>query len=335
MTTIDVNDFSKEAGCFYKGETYSARDNGAVLRHPQEGKRPRPTDNKWTFGKPNEKTGYMEIGTARVHIIVATAFYKAMDTKIYVVDHIDTNRRNNRPENLRWCTRLENALNNPITRKRIEFVCGSIEAFLDNPSLLRENSLQDPNFKWMRTVSKEEALICRERLLDWAESDKIPSGKGSLGDWIFKERPTVPKFHVPPEIIEVSELIMAKTPGAAQRDWRTPSEFPCCPQEVGSDPITSYTERLKEGNTFVRNHIYESVVLRFAVSNDRKSIFVMTGSKEEDAIKPYAIAEITYENGLYIHTSRHNFFTQEGAEKQFTLAQGLEWTGGDSIDDYC
>jgi len=26
---------------------------------------------------------------------------------------------------------------------------------------------------------------------------------------------------------------------------------------------------------------------------------------------------------------------KDGAEKQFTLAQGFEWTGVDTIDDYC
>ncbi|WP_294143305.1 HNH endonuclease signature motif containing protein [uncultured Sanguibacteroides sp.] len=34
---------------------------------------------------------------------------------IYVVDHIDTNRQNNRIENLRWLTKLENVLLNPIS----------------------------------------------------------------------------------------------------------------------------------------------------------------------------------------------------------------------------
>ncbi len=29
------------------------------------------------------------------------------------------------------------------------------------------------------------------------------------------------------------------------------------------------------------------------------------------------------------------FFTEEGVEKVYCLAQGLEWTGGDSINDYC
>ena len=63
--------------------------------------RPRKLDNVWTFGEKNERTGYMTVGTARVHIIVATAFHGENDSKKLVVDHIDTNRCNNRAENLR------------------------------------------------------------------------------------------------------------------------------------------------------------------------------------------------------------------------------------------
>ena len=46
---IDI--FDKVADCEYKGEHYSARDNGAVMRHPKTPNRPRPLDDKWTFGK--------------------------------------------------------------------------------------------------------------------------------------------------------------------------------------------------------------------------------------------------------------------------------------------
>ncbi|GMO50477.1 MAG: hypothetical protein Pg6C_14330 [Treponemataceae bacterium] len=56
---------------------------------------------------------------------------------------------------------------------------------------------------------------------------------------------------------------------------------------------------------------------------------------ERNTGKPWALAEITYEDGLYIHTSLGSFFGMDGAEKQFTLAQGLEWTAGDTFDDYC
>ena len=165
---VNINDFEKLKECDYKGEHYSVRDNGAIMRHPKPNKRIRPLDNKWTFGNPNHETGYMDICGQRVHRIVAYAFLGEPPTKEYVVDHIDTNRRNNRPENLRWLTRLENVLNNPITRARIENICGSIEAFLNNPSLLTGHEKVDSNFAWMRSVTKEEAQTCRIRLTEWA-----------------------------------------------------------------------------------------------------------------------------------------------------------------------
>jgi len=43
---------------------------------------------------------------------------------------------------------------------------------------------------------------------------------------------------------------------------------------------------------------------------------------------------VTFEKGLYVHTSLGSFFTKEGADKQYHLDQGLEWTGGDTFDDY-
>lgn len=53
---IDLNDFKVEIKCFYKDELYLVRDNGAVSRKPRDRSRPRSTDNKWTFGKFNNKT---------------------------------------------------------------------------------------------------------------------------------------------------------------------------------------------------------------------------------------------------------------------------------------
>ena len=114
-----INDYKDIKECIYKEEHYSVRDNGAVMRHLRDGKKPRRDDGVWTFGVKNPQNGYMMLGQHRVHIIVATAFLGARDSKVYVVDHIDTNRCNNRVENLRWFTRLENALNNEITRNKI------------------------------------------------------------------------------------------------------------------------------------------------------------------------------------------------------------------------
>lgn len=332
ITGVSVENFNQQVECVFQKENYSVRDNGAVLRHPRDGKRMRHYDNQWTFGNLNSKTGYLEIASVRIHRIVSTAFHGEPLTKEHVVDHIDTNRQNNRPENLRWVTRLENALNNPITRKRIILACGSIEAFLENPSILRENDI-DPDFRWMRTVNPKEAQISRDRLLAWAKSDKLSSG-GYLGEWIYNHPAQQDQ---PIEIeVKVPEFVTAKTSNAIQYNWRIPSEFPCCPQGDYNQPIEAYAENLKEGAIFCCNDIYTSFVRKSTMSGDHQSLYVMSESGEkEKAVKPWGLAKIAYEDGLFAHTNLGSFFTIEGVEKQYCLAQGFEWTGGESIDDYC
>ncbi len=326
---VGLNDFEQEVDCIYKDETYSVRDNGAVLRHARKDKRKRKYDNLWTFGKPNNN-GYLLIGTEVVHRIVAYAFLGEPPTTQHIVDHIDTNRQNNRPENLRWLTKLENTLNNPITRKKIEYLCGSIEAFLKDPSILENYINEDPNFDWMRTVTPEEAKTSLERLSNWAKKENVitSSNESKLGEWIFKDNNNYPL----PE--KTLELVSSLTPNAVQKNWRIPFEFPCCPQETTENFIKLYLENLKVGEVFSLNQYASTIILDFATSEDEEKLWVMSKSNEDNAIKPWSLAQITYENNLFIHENLGAFFEEVGAKKQFTLAQGLEWTGGDSIDDF-
>lgn len=329
---VNLENFKQESECIYKNERYRVRDNGAVFRYPIEGKRPRPTDSNWSFGKLNSKTGYLEIVSVVIHRIVATAFHGEPPTKEHVVDHIDTNKQNNRPENLRWVTRLENILLNPITSKRIAYICGSVEAFLANPAQFQDK-FQNPDYKWMATVSIEEAQASKERLLAWAKSDKLSHG-GSLGEWIYN-RSLSNQFvdYVETEV----EIINSLTPNAVQKakNWKTPTEFPCCPQEKIENSITAYVTNLNLGNVFSRNQYTSSIIENFAISDDETTLWIMCKSGDENPIKPYSLAEITFQNDVFIHNSLGTFFEKSGAEKQFILVQGLEWTGGDSIDDYC
>lgn len=130
------------------------RDNGAVLRHPNQNmKRVRPLDNKWTFGKPNKKM-YLHIGRIPIHRIVATAYYGEPECPDMVVDHIDTNHQNNRPINLRWVTRYDNVVNNPITVAKILYRYGSIDEFWKYVSKKKGNFYVD--YSWMRPILNSE-----------------------------------------------------------------------------------------------------------------------------------------------------------------------------------
>jgi hypothetical protein len=251
MTEVDVNHYVEERDCAYKGERYSVRDNGSILRHARDEKRVRAADNEWTFGKESSSHPYLEISGVRIHRIVALAFHGEPDDPKYVVDHIDTNCKNNRPENLRWLSRLENVLKNPMTRRRVEYLCGSIEAFLDNPSLLRY-AITDPNFTWMRAVTLEEAKNCKARIALWAGTTVLPSssevnqrsGPKNLSRML---RP-LQKWEA--GLGREPGLEFALTPRSAQYKWSHEIHFPCCPADVGTVPLDDYVRNMRVGDIF-------------------------------------------------------------------------------------
>ena len=269
----------------------------------------------------------MLIGQERVHRIVCTAYHGEPEGDRNVVDHIDTNRCNNRPENLRWVTKLENTLLNPITRAKVELICGSVEAFIENPSLLYGHESENPNFIWMRSVTKEEGQRSLKRWKEWAakpKEERKPKGNG-VGEWIYEEK-----------IVGQQEfdygLKESLTPGAKQLDWKTPNEFPQIPQVTTNTPLQDYLARLPKGAIFTRNRWGESPVYDAAVSEDGSHLAVLT---EISGATNYALSEVTFENGFFVHKSIRTFFTEEGAQKYFSESLGREWTGGDVFEDYC
>ena len=356
MDTPDVNNFSEERFCEYKDRRYHVRDNGAVFRQCKNDGIKRKWDEEWTFGKFDANTGYMLIGQDRVHRIVCTAYHGEPEGDRNVVDHIDTNRCNNRPDNLRWVTKLENTLLNSITRAKVELICGSVEAFLENPSLLYGHESENPNFTWMRVVTKEEAQRSLKRWKEWMakpKEERKPKGEG-VGEWIFDEEITVPKPSNRPRYVgpynswkehkaAVEEMNLRQdeldngikdslTPGAKQLDWKTPTEFPQIPQVITATPLQDYLARLPKGAIYTRNRWRESPVYDAAMSEDGSHLAVVT---EISGVNHYALSEVTFENGFFVHKSIRTFFTEEGAQKYFTESLGREWTGGDVMEDYC
>lgn len=347
--------FDCEKQCEYKGRIYKVRDNGAICRLSKEGCRIAKWDNVWTFGNKNPNGYMIHANNIRVHQVVCTAFHGPEPYPYMVVDHKDTNRCNNRPENLRWLTRLENALNNPNTCKKIIYLCGSIDAFLENPAILREKSLAK-NVEWMRTVTKEEAAICKKNMEWWSLQDSKPSSGKGLGDYVFssdimekatkwngsflydnnevrdKEEVFSTEYT---NVEETPNIIDSLTPRAKQeyQNWETPTEFPQCPQELTSTPLQDYLNRLKEGVVYSKNKYGDHEVFNVAMAEDNSHISVLSISNNE--VNPKALSEVYFEDGFFIHKSIRTFISDKGAEKFFTISLGKEWRGGDVIEDYC
>lgn len=358
MKAPDVNDYLVQKICAYKGRTYKVRDNGAVCRLPKDEGRLSKWDNVWTFGTKREENGYMFLtGNISIHQIVCTAFHGAPADPSLVVDHKDTNHCNNRPENLRWVTKLENILNNPITKAKVELVCGSIENFLKNPGLLYGHESEHKNFSWMRTVSKEEGERSLKRMSEWAakpKEERMPKGKG-MGEFIFSKEdqdfvrswnggqllPEQKTWAQQKAEIEAENqrryevehsLKDSLTPGAKQLDWATPTEFPQTPAVMSDNPLRDYLSCLSKGVVYCKNRFGDSLVYAVDLADDGSHIAVVT---EIPGVTNYALSEVYFLDGVFVHKSLRTFFTEEGANKYFTLSLGRKWTGGEVMEDYC
>ncbi|MBZ9730895.1 HNH endonuclease [Salegentibacter sp. JZCK2] len=319
---IDIYDV--ERSCEYRGEIYFVRNNGAVYRSRKTNNRKRPLDEKWTFGKLDNKKGYLNISSETVHRIVATAFHGPQQSEKHIVDHIDTNKQNNRPENLRWITRLDNILLNPITLSRIIYKYGSIDNFLSDPSKPLNGSL-DQNFSWMRTITKEESENAKNNLLNWAKEGTISTG-GILGEWIYSNL-----NQKKDDDSEQNLLIQSITSNAFQKNWKIQSEFPNCPISTNENSLNIYKERLIKGSVFSSNKYGESFVESVGINETTDELLILTSINNQ---KKFALAKVYIDGYNFIHESNGTFFTLAGGQKQFNIALGKEWYGEDSIDDY-
>lgn len=322
---IEVKDFTSEKRCEYKGRIYYVRNNGAIYRQCQSDGITRRNDEEWTFGNLDKTTGYMLLGTERVHRIVCTAFHGEAPTPQHIVDHINTNRQDNRPENLRWLTKLENALNNPITVKRIIMCCGSIEAFIENPALLRDSE-EYRDISWMRRCSPAEAKVAHANLLQWA-AKPIP------------EKPIPIRKPITEEIFEAFEdedghidIPSEFHKNIIQRDWKTPTLFPPCPEGLPEDPLKSYLQNLTEGSITSKNQYGTWRLLKASKHDTEDSIIIL--SENPDSIKPYAICKVFFEDGIFYHQSLETFFHEDGGLKYFEIYCGRECDDEECFDDY-
>lgn len=190
----------------------------------------------------------------------------------------------------------------------------------------------------MRTVTAYEAKTSYEKLLSWSHNEKSQQPTNNLGEWIYHRPGEYYNYNLmtksPKEMVYYDSL----TDNVKQLSWQTPTAFVCCPKFFFNNPIGAYYNNLIVDNVFSKNKYSKSYVGDIAHIEAKKEIIVLSKIIEIDgtkAVKPYGLTRITNDNNYFTHESLSTFFTEQGALKQFTLAQGKEWSGGDSIDDYC
>ena len=69
------------------------------------------------------------------------------------------------------------------------------------------------------------------------------------------------------------------------------------------------------------------------VAQGEAFLSVLTASKQEDSVKPWAVAKVTIENGKFVHESVGSFFELNGAKKAHFELLDIPFSG-ESIDDY-
>ena len=113
------------------------------------------------------------------------------------------------------------------------------------------------------------------------------------------------------------------TASAFQRKWRTPTEFPQCPETATGDALNLYLERLTQGAVFTRNRYGENTVVEAAIGPD-KTLSVVC-NMPPNSVKHFTHAKVSVEGKAFCHKSDGTFFSQEGAMKAHCMTIGAPY----------
>ena len=133
-------------------------------------------------------------------------------------------------------------------------------------------------------------------------------------------------------------LHFAKEKKYAQQPYKLittalPTKFYCIPQEPTERPLQAYYDNAQIGMLFASNSYAKPFVFDKALSVDR-SRFVMMGKDIYGAVKPWVVYSVTW-NGKDYHYRVYGHFDYYSALKDFTILQGKEWLGGETLSDRC
>lgn len=98
--------------------------------------------------------------------------------------------------------------------------------------------------------------------------------------------------------------------------------FPRCPKELEISPIAVYFRNLKIGEVFAYNDDSPKlIILEFLKTKNSSSILIMCEREgimsEREGFKPWLIAQITFDNGSFVHSNFGSYFEKDEIDKEF------------------
>ena len=155
---------------------------------------------------------------------------------------------------------------------------------------------------------------------------------------IYYQRGAKIKFHNFEDKIKLQECAhFVKEKKYAQQPYTLISvlqtKFYCIPQQVTDNPLCAYYNNTQIGMLFASNSYAKPFVFDKVMSQDGK-YFVMMGKDIYGAIKPWVVYAISWNGRNYYHRV-FGHFDYESALKDFTILQGKEWLGGETLSDQC
>ncbi len=112
-----------------------------------------------------------------------------------------------------------------------------------------------------------------------------------------------------------------------------PTKYYCLPHQVSDFPLQSYYNNVEIGMLFASNKYAKPFVFDKAMCPDNKH-FIILGKDIYGAVKPWVLYCVMW-NGRTFYYEIQSHFDYKSALKVFTLAQGKEWHGGDTLSDEC
>ncbi len=127
----------------------------------------------------------------------------------------------------------------------------------------------------------------------------------------------------PYEITE-ADFRKSKTSSALQAPgWRTPTEFPCCPEEVTPDGLKEYEDNLQPDLVFTSNQYDKYYVIERKINKKRNYLFVLSTNREGDGFfGAYSVVAVEIKYNKFVHINMRLFPYELDATKYFKFLLG-------------